>query len=47
MRSRRTFRGTMVCPKLLEHVKEDIAKHSELMKSMLKAREFRAAMAKK
>ena len=37
---------TMVCPRLLEHAKEDIARNSELMKSMLKAREFREAMLK-
>ncbi len=35
---------TMVCPKLLDYVKEDIAKTSELMMSMLKAREFRDAL---
>ena len=37
---------SMVCPRLLDHVKEDIARTSELMKSMLKAREWREAMSK-
>ncbi len=41
-----TYGISMVGPEPMEHVKEDIAKHSELLKSMLKACEFREAMRK-
>ncbi len=36
----------MVCPRLLEHTKEDIGRNSDLMKSILEAREFRQQMPK-
>eukprot|EP00929_Paragymnodinium_shiwhaense_P118871 TRINITY_DN90771_c0_g1_i1.p1 TRINITY_DN90771_c0_g1~~TRINITY_DN90771_c0_g1_i1.p1 ORF type:complete len:382 (+),score=41.44 TRINITY_DN90771_c0_g1_i1:318-1463(+) len=38
--------GIMVCPRLLEFVKDDVKNQSELMKVMVKAREFRANLAK-
>ncbi len=37
----------MVSPKLLEYVKEDMSRSSELMKSILKAREYREQIQKK
>ena len=36
----------MICPKLLEYVKEDMGRGAELMKSILKAREYREAITK-
>ena len=36
----------MIAPSLLDHVREDVTKKSELMKSLLKAREFRDQMKK-
>ena len=36
----------MVAPALLDHVREDVGKKGELMKSLAKAREFREAMRK-
>ena len=47
-----SFAGTsrssvvMVAPALLEHVREDVSKRSELMKSLLKSREYREQMRK-
>ena len=36
----------MVAPELLDFVKSDVAKSSELMKSIVKAREFREQLGK-
>ena len=47
-----SFAGTskssivMVAPELLDHVREDVGKRNELMKSFLKAKEFREQMKK-
>jgi len=37
----------MIAPSLLEFVKTDVARHSELMKSIIKSREYRAELQKK
>jgi len=39
--------GVMICPKLLEFVRDDVKNNAELMKVMVKAREFREALKKK
>ncbi len=36
----------MICPKLLDHVKEDLSRNTDLMKSILKSREFREQFSK-
>jgi hypothetical protein len=38
--------GVMIAPELLEHVKADVGRNSELTKSLLKAREYREQMQK-
>ena len=44
---RATFGLAMICPKLLEFVRDDVKNNSGLMKVMVKAREFRASLGKK
>lgn len=41
-----TRAGIMVAPALLDHVREDVSRKNELMKSLLKAKDFREQVQK-